>query len=531
MNSFLLHHLLMESAENFPDNIAVVINDKTIDYKTLERKSDQLSTMLSRAGVRQGQRVGIILKKSIESIISIFGILKAGAVYVPIDPFIPQERINFIIKNCDIRCLLTSRDRLKKINTQDHPAIQHIVLAHDRQANDSLPDGVEIHYWDELEDVPGTPLKDPDICDQSPAYILYTSGSTGVPKGVTFSHLNSLTFVNTAADFFNIQPEDRLASHAPLHFDLSIFDIFAAIKTGAAIVLIPEFFSTFPKKISEYIVKKDISIWNGVATSLVIMATRGNIENFNFSSLRLILFSGDIMPVKYLRKLKEHIPSADFYNIYGQSEANSSLYYKIDRIDAEDSWKIPIGKPFPNFEVFALNDEGHTVRHPGEKGELYIKGSTVALGYWRNTEKTRDHFVADPMQESGGARVFRTGDIVKLDNDCNYVFIGRKDSIVKSRGYRIELDEIEAVLNSHSLVNQAVAVSIPDDMFGNRIIACVSPYNENELDSNTITEYCSKTLPKYMIPERIRIMDQLPETSTGKIDRNILRDEVAGVAP
>ena len=527
MHPYLLQHLLQHSADRYPDQEAVVCNESSLTYAELNVKSDQLSQALIQLGVKTGDRVGLMLNKSIESVICIFGILKSGASYIPIDPLAPVNRIKYIINNCEIQLLLTSGQGSDKLipDLDTNSALKKVLITKgDAQQLTEQRKNPEIIPWEGLllNRKGRMQLKMADI---NPAYILYTSGSTGLPKGVVISHLNALAFVNMASDFFRINNSDKLSCHAPLHFDLSVFDIFAAIKSGATIIMIPEFLSMFPVKLAEYIDKKNISIWNSVSSVLASLAHRGGLGSFQFESLRMVHFSGDIMPVKYLRILKKHIKNASFYNIYGQTEANSSMCHHIKDIPDDDAWKIPIGKPFPNFEVFAINGDNRIITSPGEEGELYVKSAAVAAAYWRDEKMTNDGFITDPRDSFHNSKVYKTGDIVRIDNDGNYLFIGRKDRIIKSRGYRIELDEIEVTLNNHPLINQTAAINFPDELIGNRIVAYVSPIEERKLETTDLLDHCGKFLPNYMIPEVIEISDVLPLTSNGKVDRKVLKDK------
>jgi len=528
MNSHLLQHLLTNSAERYPEKEAIIFQDQSITYLDLEKKSNQLARALVRQGARKGDRVGLLFKKSIESIIALFGILKAGTAYVPIDPAAPTNRVKYIISNCEMECLLSTKELIAKVMpdlSKDSPLTKVLIS---NGPTDELAEQcktLKITSWDEIFQVESEDHQVWNITDNYPAYILYTSGSTGLPKGVVISHINSLTFVNMAVNFFGINDNDRLCSHAPLHFDLSVFDIFVAVKSGSTIVLIPEYFSMFPIKLGEYIDQKQISVWNSVSSVLSLLAERARLEKLQFDSLRLVLFSGEILPVKYLRKVKNYMPRADFFNLYGQTEANSSTFYQINEIPDDDTWKIPIGKPFPNFQVFALNENNEVISSSGEEGELFVRGSTVAMGYWVDNERTSASFVPDPLQPFAPNRVYRTGDIVRLDSAGDYVFVGRKDHLVKSRGYRIEIDEIEISLNSCSGIRQAAAVTVPDDLIGNRIIAYVSAAAGESLKKKDITNHCAKLIPEYMIPEEIEFRSDLPKTSTGKIDRTLLAQQ------
>jgi amino acid adenylation domain-containing protein len=358
--------------------------------------------------------------------------------------------------------------------------------------------------------------------DSDLAYILFTSGSTGSPKGVMISHLNSLTFVNSAYDFFQIRENDRFSNICPLHFDMSVFDLFVAFKAAASVVIVPEVTSIFPAKVAEFIEKNKISVWNSVPSTLSLLANVKNLEDYDFSALRLILFAGEVFPLKYLRRLMKFVSGARFYNLYGQTEANSSLYYWIEQMPADDTGVIPIGKTFPNFEVFALDENGKKINKSGEKGELYVRGTSVALGYLGEPERTEVSFVKNPLHSNLSEKVYKTGDLVTLDGDGDYIFVGRKDHMIKSRGYRIELGEIETVIANHEQVKNSVVIAIPDEFVGNRIAAVIVPLSKGALREEDLVRYCGMRLPRYMIPEIIEFRDCLPTTSSGKVDRNSL---------
>ncbi len=528
MYPHLLHHLLAESAARDPDRIAIAFRDRVMTYGELNRRSSQVSSALNKMGVRAGDRIGIFMSKSVESLVFLFGILKSGAVYVPIDSLAPQSRVEYIINNCAIRIMFTASDGAKKLSPFCEMAspLKTVIAS-------GLPVGVppgrhgqlEIFGVEALLDETDSCSEHVDLSDTNPAYILHTSGSTGMPKGVGLSHLNSLTFVNMAADYFGIAEGDRLACHAPLQFDLTVFDIFVAIARGATVVLVPENLSIFPMKLAQFIDAERITVWNSVASVLSLLAEHGRMERFGFESLRAVIFSGDVMPVKYLRKLKGIMTQAQFYNVYGQTEANSSTIFHVTAIPEKEGWRIPIGKAFPNFEVYALSEDNEIIRSPGEVGELYVRSSSVAMGYWRDELKTAEAFVTDPRSCLGNRKVYRTGDLVTLEEGGNYLFLGRKDQQVKSRGYRIQLSEIEAILNNHPGIKEAVALAVPDELVGNRIISHVSTLNGTELSELEVLNYCNKTLPAYMLPEKIVFHDTLPKTPTGKTDRKLLKEQ------
>lgn len=529
MYPYLLHHFLEKTAASHPDKAAVVIKDDSISYDSLNRQSNRLASALMELGVKKGERVGFVLSKSIEAVVTLFAILKAGAIYVPIDPLAPSERVKYIVGNCGIAILLTSRKNLDKITgygEKDFP-LRKIVLTDAAIENFGEPDPeVSVFSFAELLPRQGDTNPSIHISDVNPAYILHTSGSTGRPKGVVISHLNAMTFVNMAADFFAADSSDRFCSQAPFHFDLSVFDIYVAVKCGATVVLFPEYLALFPQKLVDYIQEQRVTVWNSVSSVLILIANYDHLQRCDFTNLKHVIFSGEFLPTKYLRKLQNHMANAQFYNLYGQTEANSSMYYRVEDIPDDDAWKVPIGKPFDNFEVFAVKDNGEVVGQQDETGMLYVKSSTVAIEYWRDKEKTDDVFVRDPRSEFPASRVYKTGDLVRIDSEGNYILIGRNDRVVKSRGYRIELDEIEGALNNHPSVHQAVVINVPNELIGNNIAAFVSPVEGMELEAAELNYYCSRLLPRYMIPELIEIRASLPTTPNGKIDRQELKNEV-----
>lgn len=495
-------------------------------YSELEADSNRLARLLVRNGVEPKDRVGLLLGKSMESIVCLFGVLKAGAVYVPIDPAAPVSRLRHILRNCGIRFLIASGKGARPLFDEEE-ATEHsldtVLLVDPTEPRRDIRDiSRRILSWEDLHSCEDLPLPVIPGTEVEPAYILHTSGSTGIPKGVAISHRNALSFVEMAADFFGIRPEDRLSNHASLTFDLSMFDIYVAIKAGAAVVLVPENLSMFPVKLAEYISRTSITVWNSVSSVLSLLAVRGNLEKYRFPELRTVIFSGEILPVKYLRVLMAQMKETVFYNIYGQTEANSSTYYRLDGLPEKDEWKIPIGKPFPNFEVFVLDEKGQWVGDHRGEGELYVKGPTVAMGYWGDTERTREKFVPDPRMPGSPVCVYRTGDRVRWDEEENLLFLGRMDNLVKSRGYRIELDEVEVALNSHPSVRQAAAIPVPDELIGNRIVACISCLEGAGADAMEILHHCSRTIPHYMIPAAVLFYVDLPRNANGKIDRKKL---------
>jgi len=525
--NYLLSHLLRDSARAYPDHTAVMAGDESVTFAELDRASDRLAAVLAAQGVSRGDRVGIFVAKSIGAIVAIHGILKAGAVYVPIDPAAPPARAAYIAENCGIRVLLSSARRssvLVDILARKTP-VQRVVLLDDAELDQPLP--VPVMGWREVlsatDDPPALRSIETDL-----AYILYTSGSTGVPKGVMISHRNALTFVDWAQAEVGVTAADRLSSHAPLHFDLSIFDIFVALKAGAPVVLVPDGLSSFPFRLAEWIEQQKITVWYSVPTILSLLVRSGNISRFRYSSLRAIIFAGEVFPVKYLRELMAKVPHPVYYNFYGPTETNVITCYRVPVLPESRTVPIPIGVACANMDVFAITDDGGVVSRPGEVGELHARGSFVAMGYWGDAEKTSRNFVENPLARGFREVVYRTGDIVTLDDEGNYLFLGRRDDMVKSRGYRIELGEVESALYRHEAVREAAVVAVPDPDIGNRLVAFVVMENGRSESPTDLQDFCTASIPRYMVPETITFRDALPKTSTGKVDKVTLARGVAG---
>jgi len=516
MTPFLLHHWLQSSAARFPDRVAVSSQGHSLTYAQLELLSNRLANSLRRQAVVTGDRVGIDLEKSIAAIVAMFGILKAGACYVPLDPRAPVKRLGYVVGNCRMRGLVTTPERLARLipALESVPAAQILFAATDSRADMT---------WQGMESDTDTVPPDPGLLEQDLAYILYTSGSTGQPKGVMLSHRAALTFVNWALDYFQLQPQDVLANHAPLHFDLSIFDIFAATAAGACVALVPASASVFPRSLADWIENNGISVWYSVPSILTQLALNGALNRHAFARLRLVLFAGEVFPTRHLRNLLQQWTRPRFFNLYGPTESNVCTVFEVRELPAEDT-PIPIGSACSNTEVFSLNDRGAEAA-VGEDGELYVRGPSLMDGYWGLAEQTARNLLPDPRHPERAGRVYRTGDIVRRDAAGAYHFVGRRDLQVKSRGYRIELGDIEATLHKHAGVAEVAIVAVPHAEFGSTLHGIIAPRPGMDLQRAELAAWCATYLPPYMVPAEFEIRESLPKTSNGKVDRAVLQRE------
>jgi amino acid adenylation domain-containing protein len=514
-----LHDYLIDAARAWPAHTAVVAPGRgAISYRDLDQLSDRLRDRLASLGVRPGDRVGIYMRKSIDAVAAIFGILKAGAAYVPVDAGAPPGRNAFVLQNCAVKAVVMERryeERLRsEFQTLDHSAA--LVLLDDAGGGESLRTALD------QADSPGRATAVPTVrsAPGDLAYILYTSGSTGKPKGVMLSHENGVSYVDWCSEIFRPRTEDRFSSHAPFHFDLSILDIYVALKHGATLVLVGEDIGKDPKGLAALIAEQRISIWYSAPSILALLAQNGKLEQHDYSALRLVLFAGEVFAVKHLRSLCNQLPKPRYFNLYGPTETNVCTFYEVQLPIPEDrSVPYPIGKTCSHLRCRVVDSDGRDAPR-GQEGELCVAGPGVMQGYWGLHEQTARAFLTD---EAGG-RWYKTGDIVIEAPDGNYTYLGRRDRMVKRRGYRVEMGEIEAALYRNPLIREAAVVATPDENLGVRITAFLSCREHKRPSLIEIKRFCAEHLPLYMVPDAFSWQETLPKTSTDKTDYQRLKE-------
>ncbi len=520
----LLHQLMSEAARAHPDREAVRCRGASLSYRELDRASSGVARSLIGAGVQRGDRVAILLPKRVETLACLYGVLKAGAAYVPLDPKAPVARGAMVAADCTVKAIITTTARLPGITSAldeaGHRPGFALVLDDDgsdaaaREPDPAIPTQTYAAATaNHSASDPSVPAIENDL-----AYILYTSGSTGVPKGVMLTHRNALTFVEWSARRIGVTPQDRLSNHAPLHFDLSVFDLYLAALGGAAVVLVPEEEAYLPSSLAALIRRERITVWYSVPSALMMLVRL--IEPGSLPSLRAVVFAGEVYPTKHLRQLRRAVPEVALWNLYGPTETNVCTYLLVEDLP-EDDRPIPIGRACENTETFVLREDG-SVGGVGEEGELLVRGPTVMKGYWNRPERTAKSLTPDPRGGQLGDQVYRTGDIVRLRPDGGYDFLGRRDHQIKSRGYRIELGEVEAALHAHPGLIAAVAMAVPHEEWGMAILAVVVAREGPDLTESAVKRHVAQRLPRYMVPHKVHLVDDLPRTSTGKIDRQWL---------
>lgn len=513
-----LEQFLDASARRRPSHPAVEEVGHTITYQELATLSDQVRDHLRRLGVAPGDRVGIYLHKSIDSVAAIFGVLKACATYVPVDPLAPASRNAYIFNNCSVRTAIVEdkfvgglREEMARLGD-----VPPFVITAGTGGGKPLGDAIK-QRGQAVGDSP-QPAASPKRDDL--AYILYTSGSTGQPKGVMLSHRNGVSFVDWCSEALDPRADDRFSSHAPFHFDLSILDIYVPIKHGATLVLISEEVGKSPTLLAELIAEKRISVWYSTPSILSLLAQFGELPSRDFSAMRIIHFAGEVFPVKHLRALQALLPGRRYFNLYGPTETNVCTFHEVPSHFAEDRTEpFPIGKVCSHLAGKVVNENGREVRR-GEEGELCISGAGVMQGYWNRPEQTDNAF----LEDASDGRWYKTGDLVIEDSNGDYIYRGRRDRMIKKRGYRVELGEIESCLYRHPSIKEVAAIAVTDEENGVRVKVFLSTQDGDRLSQIALKQFCSQHLPPYMIPDLFSFQPTLPKTSTDKIDYQRLKD-------
>jgi amino acid adenylation domain-containing protein len=511
---YLLPQLLSQAAERTPSHPAICCRAETLSYAELFHRAACLAEVLRQAGVKTGDRVGIYMNKCVDCATAIYGIMAAGAAYVPLDPDAPAARLRYVIDSCGIRCLVSEPRMADVLPVLCEKSDIVAVIGVDgdiEQAEQTIS-------WPEVVTrmVPGFP--DLGITENQLAYILFTSGSTGVPKGIMHTHRSAMAWAEVTSSSYRLTARDRISNYAPLHFDLSTLDYFGAAWAGATTVIIPEEYTRFPASLAALIADEALSIFYTVPYALLQLLRAGVLDKHEYPALRAVLFGGEPMPPKYLREMLACWPAADFYNVYGPTETNGVTHQLIRPAELDSGRAIPIGVVYPNVDALVMDEQQQAVAD-GTVGELYISAATCMRGYWQRPDLNQRVFWYR-QQDCQQAEVFvRTGDLVSRRADGLFEFSGRKDRLIKTRGYRVELDDVEASLVAHQSVAEGAVYAVPDPTGSVNIVASVIPAEPALFRLPDLQNYLRRHLPSYALPRSIHVMTDFPRTSTGKIDR------------
>lgn len=525
MTAALLQDYVARAAERDGDRTAMVLGDERLRYGTLDADAGRLARALTDLGCRRGDRVALLAPKAPATVVGMLAALRAGCAYVPLDVASPAPRVGRILTSSEPRVVLATAstrglaDALVAAGALG--ADTHVVsLDEEPISGEGWTSVLARADWASLTPLP--PLS--TLRTDDAAHLLFTSGSTGLPKGVVIRHASVIHFIEWATRYFGFTPDDRLSGHPPLHFDLSTFDLYGSFAVGAELHLVPASANLLPQRLAALIRGAELTQWFSVPSTLAFMARADVVDDF--PSLRRVLACGEVLPTPVLAHWMRRLPGVRFTNLYGPTEATiASSYHSLDDPPTDESAPIPIGTPIPGEDLLVL-DECREAVPPGEIGDLYIAGAGLSPGYWRDPDRTQEVFVEDT--DGGHRRLYRTGDLARRDVDGLLHFVGRADSQIKSRGYRIELGEIETALNRVDGLAESAVVAVHSGGFEGTAICCAyAPVAGVELAPPALRTQLSAVLPAYMLPTRWSVLDALPKNVNGKIDRAALRDRFA----
>ncbi len=519
---YLLTHLVSQAALQHPQQAAICCRDETLSYAELYRRSAALAQILVASGVGVGDRVGIYMHKCVDCASAIYGIMAAGAAYVPLDPTAPLARLQHIIDSCDIEVLVTE-PRLDRGVEELVPAtaIRQLI-----GGGPGIGRGARNMNWETVHKQSASEFPELGLTGNSLAYILFTSGSTGVPKGIMHSHASAITWARVTASSYQFTAQDRISNYAPLHFDLSTLDYFGAAWAASTTVMVPEEYTRFPASLAELIARQRLSIFYTVPHALLQLLQAGVIQQHSYPALRAVLFGGEPIPPKHLREIMKLWPGATFYNVYGPTETNGVTHYRVNLDELDTAKSIPIGRVYDDVEALVL-DSKDTVVADDSVGELLISAGTCMRGYWKRADLNQKVFWFRSQDHQRPDVFVRTGDLVSRRPDGCFEFLGRADRLVKTRGYRVELDEVEASIVTHPQVLECAAFAVPDPSGSVNIAVAIIPSDIGSFDLSRLRDHIRRQLPAYAMPRSIEVLADLPRTSTGKIDRVSLLAQAA----
>jgi acyl-CoA ligase (AMP-forming) (exosortase A-associated) len=516
---FLFHHMLRTSACRYPEKEALVHGDQRLTYAQVLDRVSGLASSLRNAGLQRGERVGIHLDASVAQVVSIFGVSQAGGVFVPANAVLFPEQVAHIARDSAISALITTAGKLESVlpALKDVHSLRFLVVVSDEHRPET---NLPVHDFDAMTNVASENKFHDWGIEKDLAAILYTSGSTGRPKGVMLSHTNLMAGATIVSTYLGITNSDRILAVLPFTFDAGLNQLTTSFQQGGTLVLIN---FVFANQIVDLLVKERITGLAGIPTVWSLLAQSSSTLYRNTPpALRYITNTGGAMPQNVLQTLRTMLPGTRIVLMYGLTEAFRSSYLPPEELDRRPT---SMGKAIPDTEILVLNEQGQLCK-PGEVGELVHRGPTVSMGYWGNPEATDRVLRPNPLlpPEVGDVeRVCYSGDLVKMDEDGFLYYVGRRDAMIKCSGIRISPTEVEEVAFQSGKVRHAAAIGIPDPLLGQVVKIFVVPHDGGSVDKEAVLAFCEEKMPRYMVPKFIEVLQELPKTSSGKVDYPTLR--------
>ena len=516
---FLVHHMLRASAAKFPEKEALVHGTVRLSYRAVAEQCAGLAAGLQAAGLQRGERVGIFLDPSVQQVLSIFGVSQAGGVYVPINQVLFPDQVAHIARDCGMTALITTKAKLAALSPvlKEVPTLKFVVLDAE-VAGQECP--LPANVFAELCRLQPSSKWNEVTIEKDLAAILYTSGSTGKPKGVMLSHAQIIAGASIVSTYLEITDRERILAVLPFSFDAGMNQLTTAFQQGATLVLTT---FVFAREIVQMLLKENITGLAGVPTLWSLLAQPAStLHKTNLPHLRYITNTGGAMPQPVLKTLRQVLPGTKVVLMYGLTEAFRSTYLPPEELDRRPT---SMGKAIPDTEILVVTEQGEPCR-PGEIGELVHRGPTVSMGYWGQPDLTvkvlRPHPFL-PKELGDQERVCYSGDLVKMDEDGFLYFVGRRDTMIKSSGFRISPTEVEEALFSCGKLRGVAVIGIPDEVLGQTIKAFAVLRDGESLEADELLAYCGEKLPRHMVPKAVELLPDLPKTSSGKVDYPALR--------
>ena len=518
----LVHEWLRRSARRFPDKVALICGQQRWTYKALDQHTDHLAAALLDAGVQRQDRVIILLDNSAETVISLYGTLKAGGVFVILAGSVKGPKLRYILENSDANILIAHTSKARVVSdalTDGKRSCKTIWVGPEKGIPEILSHS-SLSWDDIFSDFTGkitVPQKDnelPRCVDVDLATLIYTSGSTGEPKGVMSTHHNMISAARSIIQYIGNVEDDIILDVLPLSFDYGLYQVIMAFMFGGTVVLEKSFL--YLHRILERIAQEKVTGFPIVPTIVAMLLKLRDLKRYDFSTLRYMTNTGAALPVEHIRRLRSMFPQVTMISMFGLTECKRVCYLPPEELDRRPS---SVGKAMPNCEVFVVDEDGNEVA-PGQTGELIIRGSNVMQGYWRDpglTTKTyrNRHYPSE--------RMLYSGDYFRKDEQGFLYFLGRKDDMIKSKGERISAKEVENNICGMQGVAEVAVIGLPDEILGQAIKAYIVPAPEVELTEKQVMRYCSASMETFMVPKYIEFMDNLPKTPNGKIDKKQLK--------